>query len=119
MNALLREDVAISKKKATVLEEENAKLTAQMDKYPNPSRNSPDLNFQNLDPKKEDEFEAKLKQLKVSNQELEKELILEVQMKAEMEVAMKLLEKDVHEKQELEEELILEVQMKAEMEVAM
>jgi len=100
MNALLREDVAISKKKATVLEEENAKLTAQMDKYPNPSRNSPDLNFQNLDPKKEDEFEAKLKQLKVSNQELEKELILEVQMKAEMEVAMKLLEKDVHEKQD-------------------
>lgn len=101
MNALLREDVAISKKKALVLEEENAKLIAQIDKLPNPSiSSSPSINFQNLDPKKEDEFEAKLTQLKVSNQELEKELILEVQMKAEMEVAMKLLEKDIHEKQD-------------------
>ena len=101
MNALLKEDVAISKKKSEALEAENAHLTEQVDKQSQrAARNNIDMSFQNLDPKKEDEFEAKLKQLKDSNVELEKELILEVQMKAEMEMAMKLLEKDVHEKQD-------------------
>ena len=97
-NALLREDVAIHKRKAETLEHENALLHTEVGKQS--ARQAPDITFHHLDPKKEDEWEAKLKQLKDSNQELEKELILEVQMKAEMEMAMKLLEKDVHEKQD-------------------
>ena len=104
MNALMKEDVAISKRKAAVLEQENSGLKSQLETQAvaaaNLARNKAEVSFQNLDPKKEDELEAKLKQLKYSNQELEKELILEVQMKAEMEMAMKLLEKDVHEKQD-------------------
>ena len=97
-NAILREDVAIYKRKAETLEHENALLHTEVGKQS--VKQTPDIHFHQLDPKKEDEWEDKLKQLKVSNQELEKELILEVQMKAEMEMAMKLLEKDVHEKQD-------------------
>ena len=97
-NAILREDVAIYKRKAEALEHENALLHTEVGKQT--VRQTPDVHFHQLDPKKEDEWEDKLKQLKDSNQELEKELILEVQMKAEMEMAMKLLEKDVHEKQD-------------------
>ena len=75
MNALLKEDVAINKKKSEALEAENAHLTEQVDKQSQrAARNNIDMSFQNLDPKKEDEFEAKLKQLKDSNVELEKEL---------------------------------------------
>lgn len=97
-NAILREDVAIYKRKTETLEHENELLHTEVGKQS--VRQTPDVHFHQLDPKREDEWEDKLQQLKESNQELEKELILEVQMKAEMEMAMKLLEKDVHEKQD-------------------
>ena len=102
MNALLKEDVALHKRKTEVLEQENIQLKTDMEAAvaSNRAKKRAEISFQNLDPKKEEEWEAKLKQLRHSNQELEKELILEVQMKAEMEMAMKLLEKDVHEKQD-------------------
>ena len=102
MNAIMREDVAISKKKTAALEEENKTLLSQLEKLPIATayKSKEDRKVDNMDPSKEDEFEAELKQLKISNHDLEKELILEVQMKAEMEMAMKLLEKDVHEKQD-------------------
>ena len=100
-NALLREDLAISKKKVTGLEEENVSLKEQLDKMSSRQGSMvvpPDRH--DFDPSKEDTFEEEIKEFKNRNIEMEKELILEIQIKAEMEMAMKLLEKDVHEKQD-------------------
>ena len=104
-NAILREDVAISNKKVSSLEEENVSLTEQLEKKgkesarPEPSPVVTKVKHE-VDPSKEDEFEYRLEEFKSKNTELGKELMLEVQIKAEMEMAMKLLEKDVHEKQD-------------------
>ena len=56
--------------------------------------------YQSLDPGPVSEAKAEADKEKRARQELEKELGLEEVMKAEMEMAMKLLEKDVHEKQD-------------------
>ena len=104
-NAILREDVAISNKKVFSLEEENVSLTEQLEKKGKDSAKlepSPVVTKtkHDVDPSKEEEFEYRLEEFKNKNTELGKELLLETQIKAEMEMAMKLLEKDVHEKQD-------------------
>lgn len=104
-NALMREDLAINKKKVTALQHENSSLNLEVEKQLNIANLSRVMKtevdrYNELDPKKESEFEDKLSDEKIAKSELEKELNLEIQMKAEMEMAMKLLEKDVHEKQD-------------------
>ena len=56
--------------------------------------------YEELSPGPVSEAKAEADKEKRARQELEKELGLEEVMKAEMEMAMKLLEKDVHEKQD-------------------
>eukprot|EP00091_Calanus_sinicus_P010621 TRINITY_DN24562_c0_g1_i1.p1 TRINITY_DN24562_c0_g1~~TRINITY_DN24562_c0_g1_i1.p1 ORF type:complete len:293 (-),score=100.98 TRINITY_DN24562_c0_g1_i1:7-885(-) len=104
-NALMREDLAINKKKMGTLQHENNSLNMEVEKQLNMANLSRVMKsevdkYNELDPKKENEFEDKLSDEKNAKSELEKELHLEIQMKAEMEMAMKLLEKDVHEKQD-------------------
>jgi len=104
-NALMREDLAINKKKVSTLQHENNSLNMEIEKQLNMANLSRAMKsevekYNELDPKKESEFEDKLSDEKIAKTELEKELNLEIQMKAEMEMAMKLLEKDVHEKQD-------------------
>jgi len=104
-NALMREDLAISKKKVGTLQHENNSLNMEIEKHINMANLSRAMKtevekYNELDPKKETEIEDKLSDEKIAKNELEKELNLEIQMKAEMEMAMKLLEKDVHEKQD-------------------
>lgn len=104
-NALMNEDLAINKKKVASLQHENSSLNLEIEKQLNIANLSRVMKtevdrYNELDPKKESEFEDKLSDEKIAKSELEKELNLEIQMKAEMEMAMKLLEKDVHEKQD-------------------
>lgn len=104
-NALMREDLAINKKKIGTLQHENNSLNMEVEKQLNMANLSRVMKsevekYNDLDPKKENEIEDKLSDEKIAKSELEKELYLEIQMKAEMEMAMKLLEKDVHEKQD-------------------
>ena len=101
-NAIAREDLAISKKKVSSLEVENASLTEQLEKMGKVSSRLETIPVvqNSLDPSKEETFEEIIKEFRKKNTEMEKELILEIQIKAEMEMAMKLLEKDIHEKQD-------------------
>lgn len=104
-NALMREDLAITKKKVDSLKNENCTLNLELEKQLNIANLSKVMKsevekYNDLDRNKEAEFEDKLSGEKNAKMELEKELNLEIQMKAEMEMAMKLLEKDVHEKQD-------------------
>merc|ERR1719319_2003108 len=108
-NALMREDLAISKNKINAVEKENASLVEELDQAKsaidkNKSSNSSlESELQSKSSTETEEF--KELKFKLDNEiakrlEVEKELNLEVSMKAEMEMAMKLLEKDVHEKQD-------------------
>merc|ERR1719319_1191567 len=108
-NALMREDLAISKNKINAVEKENASLVEELEQAKsaidkNKSSNSSLESELQLKSSTETEEFKELK-FKLDNEiakrlEVEKELNLEVSMKAEMEMAMKLLEKDVHEKQD-------------------
>jgi len=52
------------------------------------------------EPTLDSEMEQRLAAEQVKTRQVEKELAIEIQMKAECEIAMKLMEKDVHEKQD-------------------
>ena len=104
-NALMREDLAISKRRALGLEQEQERLKQEVESLSNIANltkaaqemerpQSPALSEKDQDAQQELEKESRRRQ------ELEKELKLEGMMKAEIEMAMKLLEKDVHEKQD-------------------
>ncbi|KAJ9579990.1 hypothetical protein L9F63_004373, partial [Diploptera punctata] len=104
-NALMKEDLSIAKNNMMSLYDENVNLKKEL---------GLDVNADRMDEgggggesgqtKKGDNSELEeLKQLeneKKQRQETEKELNLQISLKAEMEVAMKLLEKDIHEKQD-------------------
>ncbi|EFN86147.1 RUN and FYVE domain-containing protein 2 [Harpegnathos saltator] len=79
-NALMKEDLAIAKNNILSLQEENRQLKKELVEM--------------------EELRSRLESEKKSRQDLEKELELQISMKSEMEVAMKLLEKDIHEKQD-------------------
>lgn len=103
-NALMREDLAISKRRVAALEEERAFLEGELGRQTQlaeQARAKEEVEkYQSLDPGPVSEAKAEADKEKRARQELEKELGLEEVMKAEMEMAMKLLEKDVHEKQD-------------------
>uniref|UniRef100_T1ID96 RUN and FYVE domain-containing protein 2 n=1 Tax=Rhodnius prolixus TaxID=13249 RepID=T1ID96_RHOPR len=97
-NALMKEDLAIAKKNIMHLTEENKNLKGN---------NKRDINSERTDEGggKENTVEIELlrRELEAEKKktaEVQEELRLQVSLKAEMEVAMKLLEKDIHDKQD-------------------
>ncbi|KAI5755743.1 hypothetical protein M8J77_019308 [Diaphorina citri] len=99
-NALMREDLSIAEKNLRILIQENENLKNQLANSSQHTSNlsvhedKTDANSTDADLKKA--FDEEKKQ----RQDLERELHLQVGLKAEMEVAMKLLERDVHQKQD-------------------
>jgi len=103
-NALMREDLAISKRKVESLEEEQESLQGELERQTNMAqltRAAQQVDrAADMEPTIVTEATAEVAKERHIREELEKELKLEIVMKAEMEMAMKLLEKDVHEKQD-------------------
>ncbi|KAH0950466.1 hypothetical protein HN011_008234 [Eciton burchellii] len=100
-NALMKEDLSIAKNNILSLQDENRQLKKEL------GIEVKDTNENGKVPLKITETTAEMEELrsrieseKKSRQDLEKELELQISMKSEMEVAMKLLEKDIHEKQD-------------------
>jgi len=115
-NALMKEDLSICQNALFKSQEENKKLLSQLggagsnDHYQISTdkniiglrRSADSSSYLSNSAQKDAEIETKRKlvdEMK-KGEELQKELRLQKSMKAEMEVAMKLLEKDVHEKQD-------------------
>ncbi|XP_077285023.1 RUN and FYVE domain-containing protein 2 isoform X2 [Arctopsyche grandis] len=119
-NALMKEDLAISKNNMIQLYEENNQLKHALgqDLHPRDNRlriteihsnedeEKVSNKSSNSEKEKETEKESESELHKVAEEEkskrreLQKELELQMCLKAEMEVAMKLLEKDIHDKQD-------------------
>ncbi|XP_076172128.1 protein RUFY3 isoform X5 [Ptiloglossa arizonensis] len=100
-NALMKEDLSIAKNNILSLHEENRQLKKEL------GIEIKDTNENGKPPIKISETTAEIEELrsrleteKKVRQDVEKELELQISMKSEMEVAMKLLEKDIHEKQD-------------------
>ncbi|XP_017882170.1 RUN and FYVE domain-containing protein 2 isoform X4 [Ceratina calcarata] len=100
-NALMKEDLAIAKNNILSLHEENRQLKKEL------GIEVKDTNENGKAPIKITETTAEIEELrsrleveKKVRQDVEKELELQISMKSEMAVAMKLLEKDIHEKQD-------------------
>lgn len=94
-NALMKEDLAIARNSLLALQAENAALrqgkTAA--EHNNNSGGALNSNF-------DGDADRSLADEKRRRLELQKELSLQVSLKAESDMAMKLLEKDIHEKQD-------------------
>lgn len=106
-NALMREDLAISKKKLGKAEQESKVLLEELnqakaaeERLKSSKTIEQEFSKSFTEPDEIQELKHKVETEIVRRVEVEKELSLEVSMKAEMEMAMKLLEKDVHEKQD-------------------
>ncbi|CAM1312891.1 RUFY1 (predicted) [Pycnogonum litorale] len=109
-NALMKEDLAISKNQVLALEQENSKLKLTQQIPADIAKNSDSKqDFTDLEDYVASranmetmygEIKRKFQEEIHHRQELEKELQIQVSMRAEMEMAMKLLEKDIHEKQD-------------------
>ncbi|XP_017791578.1 PREDICTED: RUN and FYVE domain-containing protein 2 isoform X1 [Habropoda laboriosa] len=101
-NALMKEDLSIAKNNILSLHDENRQLKKEL------GIEIKDTNENGKPPIKITETTAEIEELrsrleaeKKMRQDVEKELELQqISMKSEMEVAMKLLEKDIHEKQD-------------------
>ncbi|XP_055323880.1 RUN and FYVE domain-containing protein 2 isoform X3 [Sitodiplosis mosellana] len=95
-NALMKEDLAIARNSLMALQAENAALRRSAQSG-NESRNeNPNNVLDHIDP----EMAQALATEKKKRLDIERELELQVSLKAETEMAMKLLEKDIHEKQD-------------------
>ncbi|XP_013139671.1 PREDICTED: protein RUFY3 isoform X1 [Papilio polytes] len=114
-NALMKEDLAIAKNTMITLVEENNQLkhalgqditkdsrmkitevlSEEEEKHSVKSSSSDKSKNE-----KDSEMGKMLEEERKKNMELQKELDLQISLKAEMEVAMKLLEKDIHDKQD-------------------
>nr|XP_050862389.1 protein RUFY3-like isoform X4 [Vespula vulgaris] len=100
-NALMKEDLSIAKNNFLSLQEENRQLKKELGieiKDANENGKAP-IKITETTTEIE-ELRSRLESEKKLRQDTEKELQLQISMKSEMEVAMKLLEKDIHEKQD-------------------
>ncbi|KAH8242848.1 hypothetical protein KR032_002581 [Drosophila birchii] len=95
-NALMKEDLAIARNSLLALQAENQAMRQSSHGGDNSSTGSGDKD-KNKDKEKASE---ELVEERRKTGELEKELKLQVSLKAESDMAMKLLEKDIHEKQD-------------------
>ncbi|XP_062538288.1 protein RUFY3-like [Armigeres subalbatus] len=93
-NALMKEDLAIARNSLMALQAENAALR-RASQHGQPLDDKTNV-LDRFDP----EMAEALAEERKKRQEIEKELNLQVSLKAETEMAMKLLEKDIHEKQD-------------------
>ncbi|XP_035900349.1 RUN and FYVE domain-containing protein 2 isoform X5 [Anopheles stephensi] len=93
-NALMKEDLAIARNSLMALQAENAALR-RASQHGHPIEDKTNV-LDRFDP----EMAETLAEERKKRQEIEKELDLQVALKAETEMAMKLLEKDIHEKQD-------------------
>ncbi|XP_052739853.1 protein RUFY3 isoform X4 [Bicyclus anynana] len=114
-NALMKEDLAIAKNTMIQLVEENNQLkhalgqdlskdsrmkVMEMQAEEEEKRSVKSNTSDKYKHEKESELGKSLEEERKKNLELQKELDLQISLKAEMEVAMKLLEKDIHDKQD-------------------
>ncbi|XP_039750208.1 protein RUFY3 isoform X4 [Pararge aegeria] len=114
-NALMKEDLAIAKNTMIQLVEENNQLkhalgqdlskdsrmkVMEVQADEEEKRSVKSNTSDKYKHEKESELGKSLEEEKKKNMELQKELDLQISLKAEMEVAMKLLEKDIHDKQD-------------------
>lgn len=93
-NALMKEDLAIARNSLLALQAENAALR-RASQHGQPLEDKTNV-LDRFDP----EMAEALAEERKKRQDIEKELDLQVSLKAETEMAMKLLEKDIHEKQD-------------------
>ncbi|XP_017847662.1 RUN and FYVE domain-containing protein 2 isoform X3 [Drosophila busckii] len=93
-NALMKEDLAIARNSLLALQAENQAMRQSA------SQGQSDSNSTGSDKEKSPQLEAALAEERKKSAELDKELKLQVSLKAESDMAMKLLEKDIHEKQD-------------------
>ncbi|XP_018784647.1 PREDICTED: protein RUFY3 isoform X2 [Bactrocera latifrons] len=102
-NALMKEDLAIARNSLLALQAENQALRQNATITNVPTSNaeaSPNKSSDRANKAAIETLNAELSEEKKKNAELDKELKLQVSLKAESDVAMKLLEKDIHEKQD-------------------
>ncbi|XP_070142419.1 protein RUFY3 isoform X2 [Drosophila kikkawai] len=95
-NALMKEDLAIARNSLLALQAENQAMRQSTHGGDNTSTGSGDKEKN----KDKDKASEELVEERRKTGELEKELKLQVSLKAESDMAMKLLEKDIHEKQD-------------------
>ncbi|XP_034113469.1 RUN and FYVE domain-containing protein 2 isoform X3 [Drosophila albomicans] len=99
-NALMKEDLAIARNSLLALQAENQAMRQSASQTAHSDNSS---NGSSSDKEKAQQFEAvnaELSDQRKKTSELDKELKLQVSLKAESDMAMKLLEKDIHEKQD-------------------
>ncbi|KAH8404575.1 hypothetical protein KR215_000373 [Drosophila sulfurigaster] len=99
-NALMKEDLAIARNSLLALQAENQAMRQSASQTAHSDNSS---NGSSSDKEKAQQFEAvnaELSEERKKTSELDKELKLQVSLKAESDMAMKLLEKDIHEKQD-------------------
>jgi RUN and FYVE domain-containing protein 1 len=93
-NALMKEDLAIARNSLLTLQAENSGLRQ------NQNANQQIVDRANVLDRVDPEMAETLADERKKRQDVERELELQVCLKAETEMAMKLLEKDIHEKQD-------------------
>ncbi|KAH8358440.1 hypothetical protein KR093_000288 [Drosophila rubida] len=99
-NALMKEDLAIARNSLLALQAENQAMRQSASQTANSDNSS---NGSSSDKERQQQVEAanaELAEERKKSAELDKELKLQVSLKAESDMAMKLLEKDIHEKQD-------------------
>ncbi|KAI8420918.1 hypothetical protein MSG28_008084 [Choristoneura fumiferana] len=114
-NALMKEDLAISKNTMITLVEENNQLkhalgqditkdsrmkVTELQSDEEEKRSIKSVTSDKAKNEKDSELGKLLDEERKKNAEMQRELDLQMSLKAEMEVAMKLLEKDIHDKQD-------------------
>ncbi|XP_032597532.1 protein RUFY3 isoform X3 [Drosophila grimshawi] len=102
-NALMKEDLAIARNSLLALQAENQAMrqsARQQTHSDNSSTGSASDKDKDKDKDKTDGLSSELMEERKRSAELDKELKLQVSLKAESDMAMKLLEKDIHEKQD-------------------
>ncbi|KRF78634.1 RUN and FYVE domain-containing protein 2 isoform X4 [Drosophila virilis] len=105
-NALMKEDLAIARNSLLALQAENqamrqsASQQAAQSHSDNSSTGSGSDKDKEKDKDKVDGLSTELAEERKRSAELDKELKLQISLKAESDMAMKLLEKDIHEKQD-------------------
>nr|CAH7752756.1 unnamed protein product [Callosobruchus chinensis] len=105
-NALMKEDLAISKNNLQSLYEENRRLRRRLagggdeDSSGGGEDGTTSTKDDGGTPGEIEEMRQRLEEERRLRREADNELEIQMCMKAEMEVAMKLLEKDIHEKQD-------------------
>ncbi|XP_057325171.1 RUN and FYVE domain-containing protein 2 isoform X2 [Microplitis mediator] len=100
-NALMKEDLSIARNNILSIQEENRQLKKELGIEIKDHVETGKAPIKITETTSElEELRSRIESEKKIRSDVEKELELQISMKSEMEVAMKLLEKDIHEKQD-------------------